>query len=112
MQKDVITFEKTFCKCQIISLKKKRMPIEKKPVTSIFESFSVDFSGPISKTKNGNRCTIASVEHLSRWLISKDTTSHTADIAVMFFGDKVRANFGSPETFLSFQGQAFTSIAW
>lgn len=87
------------------------MTILKQPAPSIFETFSVDFIGPLSKTDNEKRFIIVVVEYFSHWLLPKSTAFQTTDIAVVSIEATICTNFGSPETVLSDQGPAFTSSA-
>lgn len=111
LQRDISAFLKTCHERQLNSMQGKHVPPQRKPVSGLFDTSSVEFADPLMKTNEGNRFIIVGVQHLCRWLVAKALPSQTADVAVRLLVDNIVATFGSPRKMLSDQGPAFTSGA-
>lgn len=57
-------------------------------VNSIFETFSMDFAGPLPQAKTSARDVIVAVKILTRWVIAKEIETQTAEAA--YFSSKKR----------------------
>lgn len=69
-------------------------------------------SGKLPTTKGSTRYILTTVKHLTSWLIFRAIRSQTSDMALRFFEQGVRAQFGAPTAVISDNGPAFTTIGW
>lgn len=79
-----------------------------RPVTGLFEVFSIDFAGPITITLTGESPHILiCVERWTGWPIARGTRSATSDEVTRFVHGEVITPFGAPEKIVSYNAGCF-----
>ena len=79
------------------------------PLTGLFDTFSLDFAGPLIPGPGGERYLLIAVEHLTSWPIAIATVSDTADVVHDFVKEHILHPFGSPRVFVSDNAKCFTA---
>lgn len=79
------------------------------PLSSLFETFSIDFAGPLPKTKNGKQYILIAVEHLTGWPLAWATETATAAEVVKFVKEEIIHSFGPPRTIVSDNATCFSA---
>lgn len=97
--------------CQLFSPVPSYRTTKHIPITSLFETFSIDFAGPLEKTKSGNVYIIIAVEHLTNWPIACATPNSTSEEVLKFVRKEIVNQFGPPRSIISDNGTSFTSGA-
>lgn len=78
------------------------------PVTTPFDVYSIDFSGPLPITKSGYKYLLVDVENLTGWPIVLPTTTA---IAGQFIQKEVLRPYGPPRRMISYKATCFTAQA-
>lgn len=73
----------------------------------MFEQFSIDFVGPLPRSKNGNVHILVAIENFSRWPIAIATSNTEAKTVANFLYVHLFCNFGLPTHLLSDNGSSF-----
>ena len=81
------------------------------PVSQLFETFSIDFFGPLPKTKNGKRYILIAVEHLTGWPLAWGTETATSAEVIKFVEEEIIHSFGPPRTIVSDNATCFSAAA-
>ena len=81
------------------------------PISSLFDTFSIDFAGPFPATSSGNRFVLVAVEHLTGWPIAMATSDSTAQVVLKFVKREIMYSFGPPHTIVSDNATCFTASA-
>ena len=98
------------CKgCQLAAAVPKYRTTLRTPITGLFDTFSIDFAGPLVPGPQGERYLLIAVEHLSGWPMARATTSDTADVVRSFVTEEILLPFGPPGVFVSDNAKAFTA---
>ena len=109
MGKNIHDYVKSYEGCQ----KNKPVPRYRttlsQPLTGLFQTFSIDFAGPLPRTAKGNRFLLIAVEHLTGWPIARATAASTADVVLNFVKDEIIYSFGPPTTIVSDNAGCFTA---
>lgn len=63
-------------------------------VSEIFNTYSMDFAGPVPNTRNGKRFILIAVEHLTGWHLAWATETPTAPEVIEFVEQEVMHSFG------------------
>ena len=79
------------------------------PLTGLFDTFSIDFAGPLVPGPDGERYLLVAVEHLTGWPMARATLSDTADVVETFVKEEILRPFGPPGTIVSDNAKAFTA---
>ena len=79
------------------------------PLTGLFDSFSIDFAGPLVAGPGGERYLLVAVEHLSGWPMARATPSNTADVIETFVKEEILRLFRPPGTIVSDNSKALTA---
>ena len=61
---------------------------------SLFDTYSVDFVGPLPRTPTGKMYIVVAAEHLTGWPISRDTATSTAEEVLKFVKEEIIHYFG------------------
>ncbi len=73
----------------------------KMPLTGLFTDFSVDFVGPLPRTRSGEQYLLVGVEHPTDWPIVRKTKDATADAVIKFVKEEIIHCFGPPGVIIS-----------
>ena len=98
--------------CQLTSAVERNRTDFRQPVSVLFDTFSVDFAGPLPITDRGNSYVMVAVEHFSWWPIVRATQNQTSDVSIDFYVREIVGQFGIPQFVVSDNGPAFTSEVW
>lgn len=77
------------------------------PVLEPFQRWSVDFLGPYTATKNGNRWVLVALDHATGWPIAKAMKTATEQDVADFLYREIIVNYGCPYEILSDRGSNF-----
>ena len=81
------------------------------PLTHLFDVFSIDFAGPLPKTKNGNQYVLIEVEHLTGWPMACPTRDSTSSAVIEFLQNHLIHAFGPPSSIISDNATCFAADA-
>ena len=81
------------------------------PVSQLFEPLSIDFAGPLPKTKNGRRYILIAVEHLTGWPLAWATETATSAEVIKFVKEEIIHSVGPPRTIVSDNATCFSAAA-
>lgn len=107
--KETFQYVKTCDTCQRMAKLPSYHTWMTRPITSLFEVFSIDFAGPLPQTRLRNRFLLACVEHLTSWSIVVPTRHTTAEVVRNFMSTEIIQPFGIPNTVVSDNAQCFTA---
>lgn len=79
------------------------------PLTNLFDTFSVDFAGPLPKSTFAKRYVLVGVEHLTGWPLGRATKSSSAEEVIKFVKEEVLYSFGPRLTIISDNATCFTA---
>ncbi len=79
------------------------------PVGYPFQRLSLDFVGPLPKSKRGNVLLLTVLDTFSRWLEAFPVRSATAEAVATLLEKEIFSRYGFPEVLHSDQGAQFTS---
>ncbi len=79
------------------------------PVGYPFQRLSLDFVGPLPKSKRGNILLLTVLDTFSGWLEAFPVRSATAEAVISLLEKEVFSRYGFPEVLLSDPGAQFTS---
>ena len=73
------------------------------PISGLFNTWSIDFAGPLPNTRKGNRYFIIGVEHVSKWPVARSIppSLFNAKGVIGFIQDEIIKPFRSPVHILS-----------
>ena len=74
-----------------------------------FQTWSIDFMGPLPKTNQGNKYIFIAVCNLSKWVEAYHTKDMTTETVVELFMKQIIPHFGIPENIISDRGSNFLS---
>ena len=109
MRKDVADFVKSCDECQKAKPSVKDGVVSKMPVSGLFHTWSIDFAGPLPKSKRGNSFLAVAVEHLYNWPVAAAAFEPLSTVVVEFVKKEILMTFGNPIYILSDNGTYFTS---
>jgi Integrase core domain len=81
------------------------------PISGIFETFSVDFAGPLPRTLAGNIYILIGIEHLSGWPLAQAYAASTSEEVINFIRSEIIRPFGIPQKILSDNAQCFVALS-
>ncbi len=70
----------------------------------LFYEVALDTTGPLPKTKSGNKYILVAIDHYSKWCEAKAVTNHGARMAAMFLEDEIIYRYGFPKFVLTDNG--------
>ena len=106
---DVRDYVKSCDGCEIARPIPKNRTTLRLPISSLFDTFSIDFAGPFSVTSSGNRFVLVAVEHLTGWPIAIATADSTARAVLDFVKREIVYSFGPSGTIVSDNATCFTA---
>lgn len=77
--------------------------------SDLFETWGVDFIGPLPPGTNQEKYIIVAVEHATRWLVAKAVHSADAKTTAKFIYEEIFCCFGPPRRIITDRGTHFTS---
>ena len=95
--------------CQKCAPKKSNKEIGFFEASGLFESFHLDFVGPLKPSLNKNYHLKVAVERCSRLIIAKAVKEQTSLVATDFIKNEIIFKYGIPGKIISDKGSAFTS---
>lgn len=109
--KDVDLWCKTCILCQRSNPTRFKRQGQLKPAQTerVFERVSIDITGPLQKSRRGNRYVFAACDSVSKFLITAAIPNMSARTIVDTLRDKVISPFGLCESLLSDRGKCFVS---
>jgi hypothetical protein len=80
-----------------------------KPITvdEPWEMISIDITGPLTKTADGNIYIIVAIDHFSKFVEAKALTNFTAETTARFVYEQIICRYGTPQRILTDQGRNF-----
>lgn len=96
--RDVYDFVKSCDECQRMRPLRQYCTTLHRPLTSLFEVFSIDLAGPFPTTRECLKYLLVCVEHLTGWPIARATKDGTAETVMGVIQDEFMHLFGPPET--------------
>ena len=72
-----------------------------------FERIGIDFVGPLSRTRNGNRYILVAMDYLTKWPEAKAMDKATAENVTEFIYKEIICRHGTPKIIMSDQGSHF-----
>ena len=79
------------------------------PMTSLFDTYSIDFAGPLPRTPSGKRYILIAVEHLTGWPITRAIVTSTPEEVLEFVKEEIIHCFGIPRVVVSDKATSFTA---
>ena len=79
------------------------------PMTSLFDTYSIDFARPLPRTPSGKRYILIAVKHLTGWPIAKATVTSTAEEVLKFVKEEIIYCFGLSRVVVSDNATCFTA---
>jgi hypothetical protein len=70
------------------------------PICDLFHRIVVDTTGPLPKTKSGNKYILVAIDHYSKWCEAKAVADHGAKTAARFLEDNIVCRYGVPKFIL------------
>ena len=107
--RDVFGHVKSCKGCQLASPVPKYRTTLRMPLTGLFDTFSIDFAGPLPVGPGGEKYALVAVEHLTSWPMVLATTTDTADTVLKFIAEQIVHPFGPPGTIISDNARCFTA---
>ena len=108
---DLYDYVKSCEGCQFASSIPKYRTDLSLPITSLFDSFSIDFVGPFPASKDRSLFVLVAIEHLTGWPLARATSRSTSDVVLDFIKTGIIHPFGPPRSIISDNATAFTSSA-
>ena len=109
MYKDIRDFIQSCDACQRrgkVARNQELCPIE---VTQPFDRIGLDFVGPLSQTKQGNKYILVATEYVTKWPMAKPVPRATAQEVATFIKDDIVSQHGVPKSILTDQGTHFAN---
>lgn len=113
MRPDVATFVKSCHMCQEVNPSEQRVPYGKIPVSGLFLTWSIDFTGRLPTRAMKNKYLLVEVEHLSSWSVAcafPESKFHSAGV-IEFVENEIESKFSCPEFIVSDKIMTFNSAA-
>ncbi len=74
------------------------------PVCDLFYRIALDTTGPLPKTRSGNRYILVAIDHYSKWCEARAVVDHGAKTAAKFLEDEIICRYGVPKFVLTDNG--------
>ncbi len=109
MRSDVAAHFRTCDRCQETKPYIDYTSTQHRLVSGIFDVWSLDLAGTVPRTRNGNRCLLVGVEHLTGWPIAASLPNALSTDVVTFVRERIIDPFESPWNILTDSGRQFTA---
>ncbi len=112
IRQDVIHYIQSCSACTQYNIRRYKAPGQMQliePPGEVFDLVQMDFTGPFTRSINGNRYVISLTDYLSKYVISKAVPNDSAATAAEFFID-ICLEFGPPHQLQTDRGSHFTSM--
>lgn len=80
------------------------------PITNLFETYSINFAGPLTPIKSGMEYILVAVKHVMGWLLVKSTIDATSGKVVPFLKEDIIYHLGVPGRIISIHRSCFRSM--
>lgn len=113
MQQDVSEYVKSCATCKACKAPGKRMMPQMgnpKPARVPWEMISVDFVGPLTRSKRGNTVLLVVVDWVSKYVIAHPMRTADSQKMVEFLESEVCLKYSRPRLILSDNGKQFESL--
>jgi hypothetical protein len=97
----------SFCDRVQAHFNRPSLQLQPLPIMGLGYRWSLDFAGPLPKTKHKNLYVLVMIEHFSKWIEVAATTNKSSETVASIFLDKVLSRFGAPAEVLTDQGTEF-----
>jgi len=105
---DVRSVIKTCQQCQLVesegSIRSGDEQLKSIPICDLFHRVALDTTGPLPKTKSGNKYILVAIDHYSKWCEAKAVADHGAKTAAKFLEDDIICRYGVPKFVLTDNG--------
>ena len=109
MRKQISDFVKTCDACQKAKPNTRYRSGARMPISGLFHTWSVDFTGPLPITKNHKKYLIVAVEHMSGWPVARASVAADSSVVVAFLRQEILNTFGIPGCVMSDNGAHFAA---
>lgn len=106
-----VPIDKTDIRIQRASAVPKYLTTIHMPLTGLFETFSIDFSGPLVPGPKGERYLLIYVEQLTGWPLVRVRQSDMSDVVEDFVKNEVLRHLGPPRVHVPDNARCFTAGA-
>ena len=79
------------------------------PATNLFERWAIDFVGPLTMSRKGNRYILVAIDMFSRFVVAKASTVADSKEVAKFVVQEISLKFGVPCQLLSDRGSHFVN---
>jgi len=86
------------------SMRSKDEEMKSIPVCELFYQVALDTTGPLLKTKSGNKYILVVVDHYSKWCEAKAVVNHGTKMIAKILEDDVICRYGVPKFVLTDNG--------
>jgi len=109
MRKDITDY---CMSCTICQKRKKPQERSKTPIQPIlieepWELIGMDITGPLNKTKDGNRYILVFSDYVTKFAVAKAIPDQSAETVAKALVEDIFCRYGSPSRVLSDQGKSF-----
>ena len=110
MYTDILQYQRTCLKCQQASHHHpKPPPLNPLPVPELFQTWHMDFIGPLKTSSCGKKWILLCVDSFSRWCEAFALPSSDAVTVAKVLYTEIFARYGAPRTLISDRGANFLS---
>ena len=109
MYENIKEYVQTCDACQRRGKSKRVEPLHPIPVGTPFHQIGIDYVGPLSRTKAGNRYIIIAMDYLTKWPEAKPVTEATAKETDRFVYEDIICRHGCPGKILTDRGTHFNN---
>jgi hypothetical protein len=98
---DVKTVVKICQQCQMVrrvgNIRSEDEELKSIPICDLFHRVAMDTTGPLPKTKSGNKYILVAIDHYSKWCEAKAVADHGAKTTARFLEDDIICRYGVPK---------------
>ena len=109
MKKDIEKYIKSCEICQKRSKKLGKAPIFPIEVTKPFETWGIDFVGPLKETPSGNKYILVTMDYFTKWPEAKALKEATGKNVAQFLYKEIICRYGQPKKIISDRGSHFNN---
>ncbi len=94
--------------CQLVgsegNIRSRDEQLKSIPICDLLHRVALDTTGPLPKTKSGNKYILVAIDHYSKWCEVKAVADHGAKTAARFLEDDIICRYGVPKFILTNNG--------